>query len=56
MFNKINIFLFSILPISLIAGNLLINFNIILINLSLLYFASKIMIGVGQKIDFFSKY
>lgn len=41
MFNKINIFLFSILPISLIAGNLLINLNIILINLSLLYFSFK---------------
>ena len=41
MFNRINIFLFSILPISLIAGNLLINLNIILINLSLLYFSFK---------------
>lgn len=41
MLNKINIFLFSILPISLIAGNLITNLNIILINLSMLYFCSK---------------
>ena len=41
MLNKINIFLFSILPISLIAGNLIINLNIILINFSMLYFSFK---------------
>ena len=41
MLNKINIFLFSILPVSLITGNLLINLNIILINLSMLYFSLK---------------
>ena len=41
MFNKINIFLFSILPISLIAGNLLSNLNIILINFSMLCLSFK---------------
>ena len=41
MLNRINIFLFSILPISLITGNLLINLNIILINFSMLYFSLK---------------
>lgn len=39
MLNRINIYLFSILPISLIAGNLFINLNIILINFSMLYFS-----------------
>ena len=34
-----SIFLFSILPISLITGNLLRNLNIFLINLSMLYFS-----------------
>ncbi len=41
MLNRINIFLFSILPISLITGNLLINLNIILINFSMLYLSFK---------------
>ena len=41
MLNRINIFLFSILPISLIVGNLLINLNIILINLLMLFVSFK---------------
>ncbi len=39
MFNKINIYLLSFLPISIIMGNLAINLNIILINLIILFYS-----------------
>ena len=42
MFNKISIFLFSILPITLILGNFAINLNILIIDLFALYFCFKI--------------
>ena len=41
MFNKISIFLFSILPISLILGNFAINLNILLVDILALYFCYK---------------
>ena len=37
MFNKTSIFLFSILPISLILGNFAINLNILIIDILVLY-------------------
>ena len=38
MFNKISIFLFYLLPISLISGNFVVNLNILLIDTLALYY------------------
>ena len=52
MFNKISIFLFSLLPISLILGNFAINLNILIIDILALYLCFIKKIGTGPKKNF----